>query len=284
MPQLLVVFALAVPAAAQETIPATPLQKAPEPVRGAARQADALAALRTQWEALKQSATQPGADAQSIEAQREDLRSQAAALMSKDPRGELAVRTRVWAAVSNMDPRLSEALIDELLEHDLASPALADLPDGLRPGSRARARSLVTTLGEKAGDRTVRGRSVRMLAEHVKADLDLMRAVTKGDVPADRLDTMHGQERAAELRKLGVDGLQQLYEATLERVVKEYGDVLDSRGRAIGPRAEGVLFEMRNLTIGKVAPDIVAEDVDGATFKLSEYRGKVVVLDFWGHW
>jgi cytochrome oxidase Cu insertion factor (SCO1/SenC/PrrC family) len=37
-------------------------------------------------------------------------------------------------------------------------------------------------------------------------------------------------------------------------------------------------------TIGKVAPDIEGVDVDGKKFKLSDYRGKVVVLDFWGDW
>ena len=38
------------------------------------------------------------------------------------------------------------------------------------------------------------------------------------------------------------------------------------------------------LNIGKVAPEIEAEDIDGEKFKLSDYRGKVVVLDFWGDW
>jgi hypothetical protein len=38
------------------------------------------------------------------------------------------------------------------------------------------------------------------------------------------------------------------------------------------------------LKVGNVAPDIEGEDVDGKKFKLSDYRGKVVVLDFWGHW
>ena len=33
-----------------------------------------------------------------------------------------------------------------------------------------------------------------------------------------------------------------------------------------------------------VAPDIEAPDLDGVTFKLSDYRGKVVVIDFWGDW
>jgi peroxiredoxin len=31
-------------------------------------------------------------------------------------------------------------------------------------------------------------------------------------------------------------------------------------------------------------PDLRGEDLDGKTFKLSDYRGKVVFLDFWAHW
>ena len=44
------------------------------------------------------------------------------------------------------------------------------------------------------------------------------------------------------------------------------------------------LFQMKNLAIGKVAPEIEGEDVDGKKFKLSDYRGKVVLLSFWGDW
>ncbi len=47
---------------------------------------------------------------------------------------------------------------------------------------------------------------------------------------------------------------------------------------AIGPEFE------RMAKVGKVAPDIEGEDLDGKKFKLSDYRGKVVVLDFWGNW
>lgn len=43
-------------------------------------------------------------------------------------------------------------------------------------------------------------------------------------------------------------------------------------------------FERERLQIGMVAPDIEGEDLDGVPFKLSDYRGKVVVLDFWGDW
>ena len=32
------------------------------------------------------------------------------------------------------------------------------------------------------------------------------------------------------------------------------------------------------------APEIADRDLDGVDFKLSDYRGKVVVIDFWGDW
>jgi cytochrome oxidase Cu insertion factor (SCO1/SenC/PrrC family) len=38
------------------------------------------------------------------------------------------------------------------------------------------------------------------------------------------------------------------------------------------------------LNVGQTAPEIEGEDLDGKKFKLSDYRGKVVVLDFWGNW
>ncbi|MCX6907466.1 MAG: redoxin domain-containing protein [Verrucomicrobia bacterium] len=36
--------------------------------------------------------------------------------------------------------------------------------------------------------------------------------------------------------------------------------------------------------IGQVAPEIQGNDLDNKPMKLSEFRGKVVVLDFWGFW
>jgi cytochrome oxidase Cu insertion factor (SCO1/SenC/PrrC family) len=38
------------------------------------------------------------------------------------------------------------------------------------------------------------------------------------------------------------------------------------------------------VAVGKPAPEIEGEDADGKKFKLSDYRGKVVLLDFWGNW
>lgn len=36
--------------------------------------------------------------------------------------------------------------------------------------------------------------------------------------------------------------------------------------------------------VGTVAPNFTGADQHGVKFKLSDYRGKVVVVDFWGDW
>src|SRR5262249_48766030 len=53
---------------------------------------------------------------------------------------------------------------------------------------------------------------------------------------------------------------------------------------SLAPRIKEVQFALRHLTVGRTAMEIEAEDLDGKPFKLSDYRGKVVVLDFWGNW
>ena len=48
--------------------------------------------------------------------------------------------------------------------------------------------------------------------------------------------------------------------------------------------AKPAIDRIEHLSVGKKAPEITGQDVDGKTFKLSDYRGKVVVLDFFADW
>ena len=75
-------------------------------------------------------------------------------------------------------------------------------------------------------------------------------------------------------------------EKYFEQTSAKYADVKAGRG-TLGDAAKQQLKQIKDMAafaIGKVAPDIEGEDTDGKKFKLSDYRGKVVVLDFWGHW
>ena len=44
------------------------------------------------------------------------------------------------------------------------------------------------------------------------------------------------------------------------------------------------IANLPNLKVGKVAPEITGEDLDGKPLKLSDHRGKVVVVCFWATW
>jgi len=77
-------------------------------------------------------------------------------------------------------------------------------------------------------------------------------------------------------------------EALFERALAEYADVsaygyADDLG-SIGEAARTELQSIREFAIGRVAAEIEGEDIDGERFKLSDYRGRVVVLTFSGNW
>src|SRR5207248_10485836 len=78
---------------------------------------------------------------------------------------------------------------------------------------------------------------------------------------------------AAEYRNQpDADKLADEAEKAFEVVLKDYADsprlIRDNSG-TLGEVAKQELFELRNLRVGKVAPDIDGEDLDGAKFKLS---------------
>ena len=52
----------------------------------------------------------------------------------------------------------------------------------------------------------------------------------------------------------------------------------------IKARAEGVLFAADHLQEGLPVPEIEGTNLEGSAIKLTDFRGKVVLLDFWGDW
>lgn len=76
-------------------------------------------------------------------------------------------------------------------------------------------------------------------------------------------------------------------DATLEELktalMGDYSEEADSRGVAYSARMEAIEFQ-KMLEVGMPVPDIEGEDIEGVAFKLSDYKGKVILLDFWGHW
>jgi hypothetical protein len=92
---------------------------------------------------------------------------------------------------------------------------------------------------------------------------------------------LYGQAYLAELERQDHDKAMQEIEAVFEQAAQKYGDVKLPAGDSVAERAKAALFEIRHLSVGKEAPDLEGEDQHGTRFRLRDYRGKVILLDFW---
>jgi hypothetical protein len=69
-----------------------------------------------------------------------------------------------------------------------------------------------------------------------------------------------------------------------EKIFQSFVDAPEKAHPQLAEKAKNELAEMKVRGLGKPAPDIAGDDLDSKAFKLSDYKGKVVLLDFWGFW
>jgi hypothetical protein len=205
----------------------------------------------------------------------ERLKQQAASIkrIKGDPKAarlyENFFGKEVIAELKKRDPAKLEAdsekfftrLGDEYLAY-LKPERLKDLCQTLGYSSDKGGEALLRAILKKDTGREVQGMACLALAQVLKQRAD--------GLPA-------AQARAA--NKLRGEG-----EKLLQRAIDKFADVkLPFRG-TVGSKAKSELFEIRFLAVGKKAPVVEGEDQDGKKFKLSDYRGKVVLLDFWSQY
>jgi hypothetical protein len=89
------------------------------------------------------------------------------------------------------------------------------------------------------------------------------------------LDRRSKDDTAKAAAAARLDELSAKYGKVLRRGVTPYAEIAESIRSPHDPK---------DLETGKAAPEIVGRDLDGRPMKLSDFRGKVVVLDFWGDW
>ncbi len=74
-------------------------------------------------------------------------------------------------------------------------------------------------------------------------------------------------------------------EADLRLLIAEYGGVpLGNATYGIMADAHLNAHALEDLAIGSPAPEILGRTMDGEEMRLSDFRGKVTVLTFWGDW
>ena len=92
---------------------------------------------------------------------------------------------------------------------------------------------------------------------------------------------LQAKEKSESVAPQSADAVKFAKEAEdlFNQVLTTYKEIKELAGRA-----DRELLSLRNLAIGRQAPDIEGVDSAGKKLKLSDYRGKVVVLDFWASW
>ena len=130
-------------------------------------------------------------------------------------------------------------------------------------------------------------RDVRGMAHFYLAELLEDRAFRINELlrHPDRAETtLGGEEEWKRLSKRGADELIEEVEKIFQHIIENYADLNTPRKRTLGELAQGRLSRSRHLTVGKPALEIEGEDIDGQRFRLSDYRGKVILLTFSGNW
>jgi hypothetical protein len=178
------------------------------------------------------------------------------------------------------DSRQARALAILLRDH-VRSDKLGETCKRAQYGFRRECETFLRAVLEKSPHRDVRGRASLGLALFLNGRLNRLDLLRDQPVVSRRYEGLYGKEYLDTLRRQDRARAVAEVEAAFEQAAEKYGDVeLPSAGN-VGDTARTELFAIRHLAVGKEADDIEGPDQDGVRFKLSDYRGKVVLLYFW---
>ncbi len=151
-------------------------------------------------------------------------------------------------------------------------------------------REALNMLGTTFADRSGIAEAVKHLEYHGLPAEPVLQAVIEKNP--------HREEKAAALYALGAIHFKN-FDASADRVSGEaskdkalqllqqinadYADVV-IQGFRLSDMTAKMLFEMSSLQVGCETPEIEGKDAEGVSFKLSDYRGKHVIVIFWGGW
>jgi len=210
------------------------------------------------------------------------------AIADEAPDDPAAVDALVWCVQLGSGGSNALKAMGLLAQEHADDPKLGRAVAGIAYSYAPAAETLLRAIAEKNRDRTARGSAMLALGQFLNRRVELIRALKENDKRRSEYEqflTTQGYDKDAIARLKTADpaALATEVESLFEKVEKEFGDINSGRG-TLGKVAAAELNEIRNLGIGKPSPEISGADLDGKPFKLGDYKGKVVVVDFWGDW
>ncbi len=216
-------------------------------------------------------------------AQAAEIGKKIAELLDKEDSPATSFEIINWLLANTSDATARSAAIEKLVKDHLANEKIVDLiPLLQRSGANEATQSALQAISERGGTDTIKGVALISLAEYLHQF-----KVMFGELAAENPEALKSmpEAEAEYYKKLGAISDEEI-EGLLKKAAEDFGavEIKDSTIGEIVTKKLKAIEVQKNLAVGKVAPDIQGPDIDGESFKLSDYRGKVVMLDFWGHW
>lgn len=155
----------------------------------------------------------------------------------------------------------------------------------------------INALTEKALEMQKQGIALLGKTRTEGADKDSVKAWSdKGRALLGKSGEIFDQRKALE-KKISADNPDLAYSAEILHydydLMKKGMDKYEEAFNALSPRVQkcpagqvlaDFIATQKATAIGAEAPDFSLEDIDGNMLRLSDFRGKYVLLDFWGTW
>ncbi len=204
----------------------------------------------------------------------------------KDPIAVDALTQAIWMVNNNSFPtggkdcpggKAMALLLRDHLQSDKIGPICLRIATGFRKEYEP----FLRTILQKNPHKKVQALACLALAQFLNNRLQRLDQIREQPELAPEYERLFGKDYLEQLRRQDRVQVTREIEALFERAGKDFADEKIPYSGTVGAKAKAELFEFRHLLVGKEAPDIVGADQHGQRFKLSDYRGKVVLIDFW---
>jgi hypothetical protein len=171
-----------------------------------------------------------------------------------------------------------------ILRDHLESDTLGEACRRVAYGYRQECETFLRTVFERSPHRDVKGTACLRLAQFLVYRAERLDLLEDQPELARRYEELYGKGYMDALKQQDRAKVMKEAETLYEQASEKFGDVKLPYDVTVGEQAKADLFEVRQLAVGKEAPAFTGEDQDGTQFKLSDYRGKVVLVYFWSEY
>ena len=200
-------------------------------------------------------------------------------LAQRHPKERVAFKALAWIVEYARNTAQGETALTLLAQDHLAAKQLSRVCNMARLSRHAAAAEhLLRTVLANSPHRFVRGPACLALAEFLHDRAKVISSLRRVEHPvsAKVYEAHYGAEEMRRLQAADPEAVLKEAEACYERVLTDFADIHPPATRdSLAKRARAGLDEIRLLAVGKAAPEIKGEDIDGKPMRLSEFRGKV---------